>query len=261
MSIITSTDSVPNITNYEKYNLAPNIINFYNINKEYLIDIFTILLNEMLELTANINELNTLFQQIKNHPIIIEEYKIICETAFNKIIIKNFKEINCYVPINCIQEIKIKNEKENNTKYITIFNYQLAMLLLSTNKYIYCYKNEKDEEKENPIQNRDNIDDNNDEISIISNVSTLAYEINKNKTIYTTDRDVYRIDQLIESINNRNNDLNDPNFFINGINSYNFKELKKIDFFYTNIDLSNSLVIGKKGFFIYNKEIGLILIK
>ena len=244
MSFNTSTDSVPIIANYEKYNLDSNIINFYNINKEYLVDIFTILQKEMLELAININELDILFNQIKAHPIIIEKYKIKCETTFNEILINNYEEKNCYIPINCIKEIKIitKNENEINTKYITVFNYQLAMILLSTNKYIYCYK-----DKEN---------DNFDEISIITNAPTLAYEIKKNKTIYTTDKDVYKIDQLIESINNRNNDLNDPNYFLTGINSYNFNGVKKFDFFYTKIDLRNSLGIGKDGFFIYNREIG-----
>ena len=124
------------------------------------------------------------------------------------------------------------------------------MLLLSKNEYIYCFK---DENKEKDIQEKLNYD----EISIISNVITLEEEINQNKTIHTTDKDVYNIEQIIENINNRNNDLKDPNYFLTGINSDNFKYMKEIDSLFTNINLSNLLDASKEGYFIYNKHIGL----
>ena len=255
-NIISTTEPPQNDLQYEKYNLQPNILNFYNTYKENLSDIFGKLFQEMLKLTPNINEYSTLLTKIRNHPIIIEEYNIKCYASINEILITNYDKNNCFIPIDCIKIIKVKDDQLNTKREIFTFNYQLAMIILSTNKYIYCYKNEEGDK--NLIQVIQD-DDNSDEISIISNACTLENEINKNKIIHTTNEDVYNINQLIERINFRNNDLGDPNYFINGINSYNFRGMKNIENLGTKIDLINSLSTSKNGFFIYNKEIGLTL--
>ena len=237
---------------YDRFNLSKNIINFYETYKYNLQNIFEIFYNKISKFFQD-NNINELRQNIKNEPIKIEEFNLQCESLYNVIILKNTKKENCCIKIDFLEKITIKFENKNTVEELWAFNYQLSIILASTNKYIYFYINEEEDNK--------NIDNNN--ISIISNIESIKEAIDNNKIIYSTNRDILNIKKIIEDIDKRDNNISDEKTIFKGVNLYNFEEIKdiveKIKKLPVDILLEEAISISEYGYFIYNKNIGLTL--
>ena len=136
-----------------------------------------------------------------------------------------------------------------------VCNNQIAMMLVD-NKSIFYSKSDSVKE----IDNDYDIDN----ISIISNFESLEKAIKQNKIIYSTKNDIIDINYILEEIDNNNPNFDPPfSFFLTGVNSVNFQEINdvsKVENLKTIIPLTDAMAyVGKKGFFLYNKNIGMTM--
>ena len=136
-----------------------------------------------------------------------------------------------------------------------VCNNQIAMILVD-NKSIYYLKSESVEENDEDYDI--------DNISIISNFKSLEKVIKANKIIYSTENDIIDINYILVEIDNKNPNSNPPlSFFLSGINSVNFQKINdvsKVESLNNIIPLPDAMAyIGKKGFFLYNKNIGMTI--
>lgn len=234
-----------------------NVIIFYNKYKDDLEDILDILYEKLGNPTkSQILQENKLypFDLVKN-PIIIQDYSLICELFMDMIVLENLTINNCYIEINYFSKIKVKKDGKKNYDSMWVCNSQIAMILID-NKSIYYLKSESLEEGDNDydIEN----------ISIISNFKSLEKVIKENKIIHSTKNDIIDINHILEEIDNKNPNSNPPlSFFLTGINALNFQKINdvsKVEVAKTIIPLPDSMAyIGKKGFFLYNKNIGMTM--
>ena len=192
---------------------------------------------------------------LSKNPIIIKDYSLKCELSINIIILKNLTILNCYIEINYFSKIKIKKDNKKNYESMWVCNNQIAMILVD-NKSIYYLKSESVEENDEDYDI--------DNISIISNFKSLEKVIKANKIIYSTENDIIDINYILVEIDNKNPNSNPPlSFFLSGINSVNFQKINdvsKVESLNNIIPLPDAMAyIGKKGFFLYNKNIGMTI--
>ena len=240
-----------------KFEYDENVIIFYNNYKDKLEDILDILYRKLGKPTLSQDlQDNKLFPfDLPKNPIIIEDYSLKCELDINIIKLKNDTIENCYIDIDYFSKIKVKKDDKSNYDLMWVCNNQIAMILVD-NKTIYYSKKESLEENDNDYDI--------DNISIISNLESLEKVIKENKIIYSTKNDIIDINSISEEIDNKNHISNpDLSFFLTGINSVNFQEIidaSKVETLYNIIPLPDAMAyVGKKGFFLYNKNIGMTI--
>ena len=234
-----------------------NVIIFYNKYKDNLENILDILYEKLGNPAKSQNlQDNKLFPfGLSKNPIIIKDYSLKCELSINIIILKNLTIENCYIEINYFSKIKIKKDNKKNYESMWVCNNQIAMILVD-NKSIYYLKSESVEENDEDYDI--------DNISIISNFKSLEKVIKANKIIYSTENDIIDINYILVEIDNKNPNSNPPlSFFLSGINSVNFQKINdvsKVESLNNIIPLPDAMAyIGKKGFFLYNKNIGMTI--
>jgi len=236
----------------KRFEYSENLVNFYNNYKDDLEDILNILYNELGQppLFQDLDRSELIKSKLIENPITIDKYSLKCEYSFDRILLTSYSFENCFLIIKYLGKVRAKIE--NYAKTMWICNNELAMLLLE-NKSVYYSKNEISSEDEN-----DDIDN----ISIISNIKSLEKAIKENKIIYSTKKDIMDINSILKNIDEKNENNNfDMSFILTGINSVNFQEIKdpfKVETLYIKIDLDDSIfAVGKLGYFLYNKNIGM----
>ena len=236
----------------KRFEYSEILINFYDNYKDDLEDILDILYNELGKppLFQDLDSTESIKTKLIENPITIDKYSLKCEYSFDRILLKSYAFENCYLVIKYLGKVKAKIE--NYAKSMWVCNSEIAMLLLE-NKSIYYSKNEISiEDEKNDIDN----------ISLISNLTSLEKAIKENKIIYSTKKDIMDINSILIKIDEKNNNTHfDMSFILTGINSVNFQEIKdpfKVETLSTKIPLDDSIFsVGKLGYFLYNKNIGM----